>query len=177
MTNTYVVTGAAGFIGWHLANKLATIDGNNVTVIDDFSNGAADSAFKALIARDNVSFVELDLANDDIPEGVIRNNCTVFHLAAINGTANFYSKPYDVFRAAIFPTDKLIKECVRTSSKLVQASTSETYAGAVSKFNWTVPTGEDVPLCIEDPTNVRWSYGGGKIGSEKAKKDFKASLL
>jgi len=43
---------------------------------------------------------------------------------------------------------------------------AETYALTVSKFNAEVPTSEEVPLCVEDVFNPRWSYGGSKITGE-----------
>jgi nucleoside-diphosphate-sugar epimerase len=54
----------------------------------------------------------------------------------------------------------------REFKRFIYAGSSEAYAGTVSKFDWPVPTAEDVPLCITDPSNLRWSYGGSKLHGE-----------
>ena len=52
--------------------------------------------------------------------------------------------------------------------KLLFSSTSETYAGTIRLMDGFIPTEEDVPLCIDDIRNVRWSYGASKILAECA---------
>jgi nucleoside-diphosphate-sugar epimerase len=38
----------------------------------------------------------------------------------------------------------------------------------VTRFGWDVPTGEDVPLGVDDVFNLRWSYGASKLHGEIA---------
>jgi nucleoside-diphosphate-sugar epimerase len=52
--------------------------------------------------------------------------------------------------------------------RFIYAGTSEAYASTVTRFGWPVPTAEDVPLCVDDPANVRWSYGASKLHGEVA---------
>jgi nucleoside-diphosphate-sugar epimerase len=85
-----------------------------------------------------------------------------------NGTQNFYERPYEVLRHTTLPTFALVERYLasRRVGRFIYAGSSESYAGTVSKFGWPVPTAEDVPLCIEDPTNVRWSYAVSKLHGE-----------
>lgn len=87
---------------------------------------------------------------------------TIFHLAAINGTASFYSRPADVLDVQIRGTQNVIDACVRHDVKtLVLFSSSEVYQSPA-----TIPTPESAPLSIPDITNPRYSYAIGKIAAE-----------
>jgi len=167
---TSLVSGAAGFIGYALARALAEQPDHHVIVVDNFVRGERDAAFIDLCKRPNVELVEADLSAADAGSKLPRTPIDyVFHLAALNGTQNFYERPYEVLRHSTLPTFTLVDHFV--SSRLVQkrfvyAGSSEAYAGAIRKFNWPIPTSEDVPLVVEDPTNVRWSYGASKLHGE-----------
>jgi UDP-glucose 4-epimerase/UDP-glucuronate decarboxylase len=52
--------------------------------------------------------------------------------------------------------------------KILFASSCENYAGSINRCNVQVPTPEDIPLCIEDVFNPRWSYAATKILGEVA---------
>jgi UDP-glucose 4-epimerase len=164
-----LVTGAAGFLGFHLARALAARDGTEVYCVDNFQRGAADDAYLALLARSNVTGLTLDLADEQSFGELPDNIDQLFHLAALNGTQNFYERPLDVIRACTLPTIFLADRYGRQTKKLqrfVYAGTSESYASTVSRFDWPVPTAEDVPLGIDDVTNPRWSYAGSKMHGE-----------
>lgn len=87
---------------------------------------------------------------------------TVFHLAAINGTANFYRDPARVLSVQIEGTLNVIEACrAHSIDDLVLFSSSEVYATPRQ-----IPTPEHAELCIPDLTNPRYSYAGGKIAAE-----------
>jgi UDP-glucose 4-epimerase len=163
-----LVTGAAGFIGYQLAYELAKA-GNNVTCVDNFSRGTREDIEK-LTTLPNVNWVTMDLNNPAQYYQLDTKIEYIFHLAALNGTQNFYEFPFSVAEAASLPTLLLLRHYAKSSllKRFVLASTSETYAGAVTNYNYAVPTDEEVPLVIEDITNFRWSYAAGKILSESA---------
>ena len=52
--------------------------------------------------------------------------------------------------------------------KVLFTSTSENYAGTIEKFNYKIPTNEDVPLCIDDISHPRFTYAVTKILGESA---------
>jgi UDP-glucose 4-epimerase len=164
-----MVTGAAGFIGFHLARELAW-QGHHVVCVDNFVRGEDDAFYRGLTARANVDRFDVDLADQaavrELPEDVE----TIYHMAALNGTQNFYERPFEVVRCCTLPTIFLLEK-YGSSPRLrcfVYAGTSEAYASTVNRFGWEVPTGEDVPLSIDDPFNPRWSYGASKMHGEIA---------
>jgi nucleoside-diphosphate-sugar epimerase len=86
----------------------------------------------------------------------------VLHLAAVNGTEFFYSKPELVLEVAVKGMMNVLDACIAHGVKeLFTASSSEVYQTPP-----VIPTGEAVPLSVPDPLNARYSYGGGKIISE-----------
>lgn len=163
----YLVTGAAGFIGFHLARTLADA-GNAVVVNDDFSRGRRDDEFQDLVEKSSVEEANGDLADDTTYDGFDGAFDAVFHLAAVNGTRTFYEEPYRVLRTNILSTLKLVDWIRRNAStaRLVTASSSEAYAGTIRLGAGQIPTSEQVPLSIVDPHEARYSYGGSKIADE-----------
>jgi nucleoside-diphosphate-sugar epimerase len=163
-----LVTGAAGFIGYALADALSRRKDTNVVVVDNFIRGEPDAAYVELCARDSVTAYDLDLTDRDAVQELPESIELVLHMAALNGTQNFYERPYDVVRCSTLPTFHLLDRYGpgQDLNRFVYAGSSEAYAGTVSAFGWSVPTAEDVPLCITDPTNLRWSYGGSKLHGE-----------
>jgi nucleoside-diphosphate-sugar epimerase len=86
----------------------------------------------------------------------------VHHLAFVNGTEFFYSAPELVLDVAVKGIINVLDACRSEGVRsLVLASSSEVYQTPPH-----VPTDEHVPLLVPDPTNPRYSYGGGKIISE-----------
>ncbi|MEK6941351.1 MAG: SDR family NAD(P)-dependent oxidoreductase [archaeon] len=162
-----LVTGGAGFIGFHLSKRLAE-ENNHVTILDNLSRGRLDSFFKKLVSKKNVKFVKADLTQQRSFKKLGKFD-QVFHLAAINGTKNFYEKPEEVIRvntlAALNTLDWAAKN---PPKKIVFASSSETYAGLAALGKLKIPTPENVPLVVEDEFNPRWSYGASKIIGELA---------
>lgn len=165
-----IVTGGSGFIGFHLADYLAQ-KGLEVTVIDNHTRGIPDDMFAELIARPNVRFLNADLTKKDFYADLTGKYDQIYHLAAINGTKNFYSRPYDVLRANILTLMNMLEWCTSDNcGAFLYTSSSETYAGTFNCFlnehPEFVPSREDIPLTIDDVLNPRWSYGGSKMIGE-----------
>ncbi len=155
---SFLVTGGAGFIGSALTRSLAA-GGARVRVLDDSSRG---SARRLDGASGSVEFVDGDVRDREVVRSAVRGVDCVCHLAAINGTEFFYSKPELVLDVAVGGMLNIIHGCIDSGVRdLVLASSSEVYQSAP-----TVPTDERVPLSVPDVLNARYSYGGGKIISE-----------
>lgn len=150
-----LVTGGTGFIGSALCRALVKA-GARVRSFDNDSRGA----------RRRIGDIagELELVEGDIRDAgavaaAIRGIDCVCHLAYINGTEFFYSKPELVLEVAVKGMMNVLDGCMAHGVRdLVLASSSEVYQTPAA-----VPTDETAPLVVPDPLNPRYSYGGGKI--------------
>lgn len=163
-----MVTGAAGFIGYHLARSLHQRPDVHLVLVDNFSRGADDELYRELCRQPRVEAHQVDLCDPAAVATLPDDVDTIYHEAALNGTQNFYERPYEVLRSGTLPTFYLIDKYVRNGrlQRFVFAGTPESYASTVTKFNWPVPTDENVPLCVDDVFNERWSYAAAKIHGE-----------
>jgi nucleoside-diphosphate-sugar epimerase len=170
MPKKVLITGGAGFIGFHLAKSLSD-QGYEITILDNFERGEEDDEFKELIKRDNVNFIKADITKSKIFDDLNEEFDYIYHLAMINGTSNFYKIPDKVLRVGILGTINVLDWFVKQKKgKLLFSSSSETYAGALKLLGekFPIPTPEEVPLVVDNPENARWSYGASKILSEVA---------
>lgn len=153
-----VVTGGGGFIGAYLVKKLVR-DGWDVTCVDNMLRG--DQSRFAEVA-DQVDLQTCDVRDADAVTAACKGAEVVFHLAAINGTENFYTRPELVLDVGLRGALAVVEACQRADvPDLVVASSAEVYQEPPS-----VPTDESVPLMLPDSLNPRYSYGGSKIVSE-----------
>jgi dTDP-glucose 4,6-dehydratase/UDP-glucose 4-epimerase len=154
----YVVTGGTGFIGSALVRRLVG-EGHCVRVLDDNSRGAARKLGDAAAA---VELLRGDIRDARAVKAAICGADCVCHLAYVNGTEYFYSKPELVLDVAVKGMTNVLDACLEHGvPELVLASSSEVYQTPP-----VVPTPENVPLCVPDVLNPRYSYGGGKMISE-----------
>lgn len=168
-SKTYAVTGGTGFIGSALVRRLVG-EGHRVRVLDDNSRGAARKLGDAASA---VELVVGDVRDPRAVKDVIRGADCVCHLAYVNGTEYFYSKPEQVLDVAVKGMINVLDACIEHGvGEFVLASSSEVYQTPP-----VVPTPENVPLCVPDVLNPRYSYGGGKILSELMLINYGRKLL
>ncbi len=164
-----LITGGAGFIGYHLAERLSADPGNQVTLVDNLERGRHDEELRQLLSRPNVSLVNADLTDPASYAGLGRSFDRVYHLAAVNGTKNFYAKPYHTLSTNVLSLVHLLDwmASFESTPRLCFTSSNEAYAGALEAFDTLpLPTPEGVPLVISDPYNPRWSYAASKIIGE-----------
>jgi nucleoside-diphosphate-sugar epimerase len=166
----YLVTGSAGFLGFYLARALAAGQSDRVICVDNGIRGKFDAPYLALAARFNVQHIPADLTDPAAVAALPDDVDVVFHLAALNGTQNFYERPLEVMRCSTLPTLHLLEKYGPPGKlkRFIYAGTSESYASIVTRFGWEVPTAEDVPLGIADVFNPRWSYAVSKTHGEVA---------
>lgn len=158
MNKKVVVTGGGGFIGSYLVRKLVR-DGWNVAVIDSMIRGDT-SRFSDV--SDHIVLHNVDVRDEDAVTKAAKGADVVMHLAAINGTENFYKFPELVLDVGLRGALAVVNACRRADvPDLVVASTAEVYQTPAH-----VPTSEDVALSLPDSLNPRYSYGGSKIASE-----------
>lgn len=174
MGRKYLVTGGTGFIGAALVRRLIR-EGHSVC---SFDNDARGSAEKLAGLGSQLSIVTGDIRDPESVQKAAANVDSVIHLAFINGTEFFYSKPDLVLDVAVRGMLNILDACKKNKIReLVLASSSEVYQTPPQ-----VPTDETAPLLIPDVMNPRYSYAGGKLISELmainfGRKDFHRVLI
>lgn len=155
---TYLVTGGTGFLGAALVRRLVQ-EGHTVRVLDNNSRGAVRKLGEA---AKHIEMIEGDIRDAETVSSAVKGVDAVCHLAFINGTEFFYSKPELVLDVGVKGMVNVIDACREHGvGELVVASSSEVYHHPP-----VIPTPEDVPLVIPDPHNPRYSYASGKLISE-----------
>jgi nucleoside-diphosphate-sugar epimerase len=155
-----VVTGAAGFVGSHLAERLLAM-GATVVGVDSFTDyydrGAKESNLEALRGRRGFDLVTSDLAEEPI-EPWLESAVVVFHQAGQPGVRASWGAGFAGYaRNNVIATQRLLEACRDRPGlrRLVNASSSSVYGDAES-----LPTSEDVlPLPVSP-------YGVTKLAAE-----------
>jgi UDP-glucose 4-epimerase/UDP-glucuronate decarboxylase len=164
-----IITGGAGFIGYHLALRLSQESGNEITLVDNFARGKLDEDLQSLVVMPNVELISADLTQLSSFDQLGRGYDEVYHLAAVIGVDNVLERPHEVVRVNAVTTLLLLDWFVQSDSrKLLFSSTSEAYAWTQQFYELPIPTPEDVPLALTDLSNRRSSYAGSKIFGELA---------
>ena len=154
----FLVTGGTGFIGRALVKSLIG-KGAFVRSLDNDSRGSREKLGDIV---DHVELVTGDIRDLDVVKKAVHGMDCVCHLAYINGTEYFYSKPELILEVAVKGMMNVLDACISENVKqLVLASSSEVY-----QTPQVIPTDESATLVVPDVLNPRFSYGGGKIISE-----------
>lgn len=153
-----LVTGAGGFIGAYLTRALAK-RGHHVLALDNFLRGRP-SRLDAI--EGDVERIDIDVRDKDALVAALPGVDAVFHLAAVNGTENFYQRPALVLDVGVRGALAVCEACIEAGvPDLVVASSAEVYQTPA-----VVPTPEDIDMIIPNSLNPRYSYGGSKLISE-----------
>ena len=154
----FLVTGGTGFLGAALVRRLLKV-GHRVRVVDNNSRGALRRLAGVL---GEVELIEADIRDPEAVRRAAKGIDSVVHMAAVNGTEFFYSRPELVLDVAVRGILAVIDACrAEGIGELAVASSSEVY-----QEPRRIPTDEGEPLVVPDVMNPRYSYGGGKIVSE-----------
>ncbi len=154
----YLVTGGTGFLGSALVKRLVR-DGHQVRVLDDNSRGRA---ARLADIEGQYEYFPADVRDPEAVSRACQGIEMVCHLAFVNGTEFFYTKPELVLDVAVKGMVNVLDGCkAHDVPDLFLMSSSEVYQTPP-----VVPTDETAPLSIPDPLNPRYSYAAGKIISE-----------
>ena len=160
-----LITGAGGFIGSHLAERLVTLGANVKAFVHYNSSGKHGWLDQSLFAK------EMEIQSGDIcdPDSVfmaVKDQEFVFHLAALIAIPYSYISPLSYIRTNIEGTANILRSS-RTSGveRLICTSTSEVYGTALY-----TPIDEKHPLQGQSP------YSASKIGADKMIEAFYRSF-
>jgi UDP-glucose 4-epimerase len=167
MNKKVLITGGAGFIGLHLANRLLE-EGCQVHIIDNFTRAVDDDELKETLSRDHTSFSSVDLLDTNNVKNLDVDYDVIFHLAAIIGVMHVLERPYNVLYDNIRMLGNMIDLAHRQTNltRFFFASTSEVYAGTLKYFDLPIPTPESTPLASTELSLPRTSYMLSKIYGE-----------
>lgn len=154
-----LVTGGAGVIGSHLVDAL--LERNyEVVVIDDLSRGKIDN-IKHNLGKNNFTFINDTILNEELMKDLIKEVNIVFHLAAIVGVKHIIDDPLQGIITNVKGTENVLRFSFRYWKRVIFASTSEIY-GKSNK----VPFQEDGERVLGPTKVVRWSYSTAKAIDE-----------
>jgi dTDP-glucose 4,6-dehydratase len=153
-----LVTGAGGFIGSHLTERLAA-DGAQVRAFVRYTS-RQDRGGLAL-RRDGIEIVAGDLRDSDAVRAAFRGCDIVFHLGALIAIPYSYLHPREVVETNVIGTLNVLMAARESGARVVHTSTSEVYGTALY-----TPIDEKHPLQGQSP------YSASKIGADKLVESF-----
>ncbi len=154
-----LITGGAGFIGSHLAERLLQT-GHEVVALDDLSTGSL-SNIEGILENPRFRFVYDDVRSSETVHLLIEPCDVVFHLAAAVGVQLIVDQPVHTIETNIHGTEVVLAVANKFRKKIVLASTSEVY-GKSEK----VPFREDDDTVLGSTRFSRWSYACSKAIDE-----------
>jgi len=155
----YFITGGAGFIGSHLAEKLLS-NGEIVSIIDDLSTGSIEN-IEHLKSNVNFEYKIDSIMNEQLLAELIDKSDVVFHLAAAVGVKLIVESPVRTIETNIQGTELVLKMASKKKKKIIIASTSEVYGKGTC-----MPFKETGDLVFGPTTKGRWSYACSKAIDE-----------
>jgi len=155
----YLITGGAGFIGSHLAERLLD-RGDEVLLIDNLSTGSMEN-IRHLKKYDRMQYFLEPVENRQLLAELVDQADVIFHLAAAVGVRLIVESPVRTIETNVNGTQLVLEAAYRKRKLLFAASTSEVYGK-----NTCVPFVEDADLVLGPTTKGRWSYAASKMLDE-----------
>ncbi len=155
-----LITGGAGFIGSHLAERHLNM-GDGVSIIDNLSTGEITNVQHLEANADFACRID-DVLNIEVMRQLVDECDLIYHLAAAVGVEYILEHPLQSLTTNIRGTEIVLELANQKKKKVVVASTSEIYG----KKNGYVPFREDSDRILGPTTVVRWSYSTSKAVDE-----------
>ena len=154
-----LITGGAGFIGSHLADRLLD-RGDEIIILDDLSTGRLEN-IAHLTGRADTEFVLGSILNVDLVDHVVSRVDAVYHLAAAVGVELIVEKPLESLLTNIRGTETVFEKAHKYGKRILVTSTSEVYGK-----NTSDRLTEDEDRILGSPLKSRWSYSEAKAIDE-----------
>jgi UDP-glucose 4-epimerase len=163
-----LITGGAGFIGSHLAERLIEM-GHFVIALDDLSTGTS-SNIAQLEKNPSFEFIKGSMLDEKLVETLMSRVDGCIHLGAALGVQRILEKPYQSLVANIHGSEIAIKAAAEQGKRFFLASTSELYGK-----NPNQPLTEESDRVLGSPQLIRWAYSEAKALDESLAQMFMAS--
>lgn len=154
-----LITGGAGFIGSHMAERLLS-DGNEVIVIDDLSTGSLGN-IEQIKGNPGFEFVNDTVCNAEMMYVLVEKCDVIYHLAAAVGVQLIVDDPVHTIATNIGGSEVVLDIANKFGKKTLIASTSEVYGKSEN-----VPFREDDDIVMGSTKFSRWSYACSKAIDE-----------
>ena len=150
-----LITGGAGFVGSHLADKLHN-EGHEITIIDDLSTGRYQNVAH-LEGKERFRLIIETVLNAKLMEEIVRESDRVYHMASAVGVKLIMEHPVKTIETIFRGTDIVLGFCSRYRTRVLIPSTSEVYGKSTQ-----VPFEEDNDILKGSTSKHRWAYACAK---------------
>jgi UDP-glucose 4-epimerase len=154
-----LITGGAGFIGSHLAERLLD-SGHEVLALDNLSTGSIEN-IAHLKTRNGFSYAIDSITNESLLAEMIDRSDVVFHLAAAVGVKLIVERPVHTIETNVHGTEIVLKHANKKNKLVFIASTSEVYGKSAD-----IPFKETADLVLGPTSKHRWAYACSKLIDE-----------
>jgi len=158
-----LITGGAGFIGSHLADRLLEM-GEEVFVIDDLSTGALKN-IEHLQGNPRFHLVADTILHEAVMNELVFKCDQIYHMAAAVGVKLIMNRPVETLETNVKGTEMVLKLANSHKRKVLIASTSEVYGKVMDGHNCSVLT-EDTDRLMGSTSKRRWAYACSKALDE-----------
>jgi UDP-glucose 4-epimerase len=155
----YLITGGAGFIGSHLAERLLEKN-EKVVLLDNLSTGSMDN-IRHLKGSENLEYHLDGIENKQLLAELVDDADVIVHFAAAVGVKLIVESPVRTIETNVNGTQLVLDAASKKKKLVLLASTSEVYGK-----NTQVPFHEDADLVLGPTTKGRWSYAASKALDE-----------
>jgi len=156
-TKTIVITGGAGFIGSHLAERLLRDEDNRVLIFDSFRH-KQHSNLDGIKEHPRLEILDGDVRNPgQIRELITKNTDQIYHLSSIVGIQHYCDDPLEVIDVNVIGTRHVVEAAMKHDVRMLFTSTSEVFGR-----NPNVPWDEDDDRVVGSTSVDRWSYSTSK---------------
>jgi len=159
-----LITGGAGFIGSHLAQRHLSL-GDEVYLLDNLSTGSLDNIES--IRYDNRCHVVIDSVLNEGVMNELAGKCDIiYHMAAAVGVKLIMENPVETIQTNVRGTEVVLKVANLFKRKTMVASTSEVYGKAMNIKEGEMKLGESDDFLLGPTSKRRWAYACSKAIDE-----------
>jgi UDP-glucose 4-epimerase len=155
----YLITGGAGFIGSHLAERLLQ-QGEHVVLLDNLSTGSMEN-IRHLKGSEHLEYHLDGIENRQLLAELVDDADVIVHFAAAVGVKLIVESPVRTIETNVNGTQSVLEAACKKRKLVLVASTSEVYGK-----NTNIPFTEEADLVLGPTTKGRWSYAASKALDE-----------